>query len=62
MVYPNKSVKRPFTVDLHLQSLLHDAMEAKFLDLSKPWSCKHGKNKIDMYDFPVHECTQKQKQ
>ena len=30
MVRPNKSVKRPLTVDLHLESLLHDAMEAKF--------------------------------
>ena len=45
MVCPNKSVKRPFTVDLHLQLLLHDAMEAKFLDLNKPWSCKYGKQK-----------------
>ena len=42
MVCPNKSVKRPFTVDLHLQSLLHDAMEANFLDLNKPWSCKYN--------------------
>ena len=40
MVCPNKSVKRPFTVDLHLQSLLHDTLEAKFLDVNKPWSCK----------------------
>ena len=40
MVCPNKSVKRPFTVDLFLQSLIHDAMEAKFLDLNK-----YGKQK-----------------
>ena len=45
MVCPNKSVKRPFTVDLYLQSLLQDDMEAKFLDLNKPWSCKYGKQK-----------------
>ena len=63
MVCPNKSVKRPFTVDLHLQSLLHDAMEAKFLDLNKPWSCKYGKQKkwTRMTAFLwLHDCTQKQ--
>ena len=38
-------------------------MEAKFLDLNKPWSCKYRKKKIEkihMYDFAVHECTQEQ--
>ena len=47
------------------KSLRHVAMDAKFLDLNKPWSCKYGKKKknekIDMYDFPVHDCTREQK-
>ena len=35
---------------------------AKFLELNKPWSCKYGRKneKIDMYDIPVPDCTQKQ--
>ena len=32
-------------MDLHLQSLLHDAMEAQFLDLNNQGSCKYGKQK-----------------
>ena len=49
------------------KSLRHVAMDAKFLDLNKPWSCKYGKKKkkenekIDMYDFPVHDGTREQK-
>ena len=37
-------------------------METKFLDLNKPWSCKHDSKseKNDMYDFPAHDCTRKQ--
>ena len=39
-------------------------MVAKFLDLNKPWSCKYDRKKNekknDMYDFPVHNCTQEQ--
>ena len=33
-------------------------MVAKFLDLSKPWSCKYGRKneKIETCDFPMHEC------
>ena len=27
------------------KSLRHVAMDAKFLDLNKPWSCKYGKKK-----------------
>ena len=40
------------------KSLRHVAMVAKFLDLNQQWSCKYGKekkDKIDMYDFPVHD-------
>ena len=35
---------------------------AKIHGLNKPWSCRYGgKNeKIDMYDIPVHDCTQEQ--
>ena len=37
-----------------------DGMVVKFLDLSKLWSWKYGRKrkkneKIDMYDFPVHD-------
>ena len=38
-------------------------MVAKFLDLNKLWCCKYGrkkKGKIDMYELPVHYCTQEQ--
>ena len=39
-------------------------MVAKCLDLNKPWSCKYGRKKnykkTDLYDFPVHDCTQEQ--
>ena len=37
-------------------------MVAKVLDPNKPWSCKYGSEneKIDMYDFPVYDCTQEQ--
>ena len=38
-------------------------MVAKFLDLNKPWFCKYSRTKnekIVMYDFPVHNCTQQQ--
>ena len=31
----------------------------KILNLNKPWSCKYGKKKIEMYDFSVHDCTQR---
>ena len=47
------------------KSLRHVAMVvAKFLDLNnRGWYCKYGrkKRKIDMYDFPVHDCTQEKK-
>ena len=45
-----------------MATLRHVTMVAKFLDLNKPWSCKYGrkKDKIDMFDFPVHDCTQEQ--
>ena len=33
---------------------------AKFLHLNKPWSCKCGRKKIDMYDFSVRDSTQEQ--
>ena len=38
------------------------SMVAKFLDLNKAWSCKYDrkKQKIDISDFPVHDCLQKQ--
>ena len=38
------------------------SMVAKFLDLNKAWSCKYDrkKQKIDISDFPVNDCTQKQ--
>ena len=43
-------------IALHTEkSLRHVAMEAKFPDLNKPWSCKYDTN-----DFPVHHCTQEQ--
>ena len=45
------------------KSLPRVATVAKFLDLNEPWFCKYGKKnweKIDMYDFPVHDCTQEQ--
>ena len=37
----------------------HVAMVTKFLDLNKLWSCKYGrkKEKMDMYEFPVHDPT-----
>ena len=41
----------------------HVTMVAKFLDLNKLWSCKSGRKKnekIEVYDFPVHDCTQEQ--
>ena len=42
--------------------LCHIAMVAKFLDLNKPWPCKYGRKNenIDIFDFPVHDCTKKQ--
>ena len=42
------------------KSLRHVTMAAIFLDLKKPWSSKNGRKneKIDVYDFPVHDCTQ----
>ena len=45
-----------------MATLRHVTMVAKFLDLNRPWSCKYGrkKDKIDMYDFPEHDCTQQQ--
>ena len=38
------------------------SMVAKFLDLNKAWPCKYDrkKQKIDISDFPVHDCLQKQ--
>ena len=36
-------------------------MVAKLLDLNKLWSCQYGNEKIDMYDFLMHDCTQGQK-
>ena len=43
-------------------SLRQVALVAKFSKLSKPWSCKYcrKKEKIDMYDFPVHDCIQEE--
>ena len=42
------------------RSLRHVDMVTKFLNLNKPWSCKYGrKKKIEMYDFSVHDCTQR---
>ena len=43
-------------------SLHHMSMVAKFLDRNKAWSCKYvrKKQKIDIGDFPVHDCPQKQ--
>ena len=46
---------------IHFYFLLrHVAMAAIYLDFTKPWSCKNGRKneKIDMYDFPAHDCTQ----
>ena len=47
---------------LRKKSSRHVAVVAKFLDLSKPWSCKYGRKneKIDMCGFPMNECTRKQ--
>ena len=44
------------------KSLRHVAMAAIYLDLKKPWSSKTGRKfeKIGLYDFPVHDCTQEQ--
>ena len=44
---------------------LHHAscMAAKCLDLNKPWFYKYGRKKnekIDLYEFPGHDCTQEQ--
>ena len=44
-------------------SLHHMSMVTKFLDRNKAWSCKYDrrkKQKIDISDFPVHDCLQKQ--
>ena len=40
--------------------LRHVVLAAIYLDFTKPWSCKNGRKneKIDMYDFPAHDCTQ----
>ena len=48
---------------LRKKSSRHVEVVEKCLDLSKPWSCKYGRKneKIDMCDFPMHECTRKQK-
>ena len=41
--------------------LRHITMVAKFLDISKQWSCKYVREnetkKNDVDDFPVHDCT-----
>ena len=44
------------------KSLRHVAVDAKFLDLNKLQIWRKKKNeKIDMYDFPVHDCTREEK-
>ena len=50
-------------VGIREKSLPRVATVAKFLDLNEPWSWKYGKKiweKIHMYDFPVHVCSQEQ--
>ena len=44
------------------KSLRHVAVVANFLDLNKTLYCKYcrKKEKIDMYDFSVSDCTQEQ--
>ena len=44
------------------KSLLRVARVSKCLGLNKSWSCKFGRKtkNIDMYVFPMHDCTQEQ--
>ena len=56
MAYDQRTTMCHVFIALHTEkSLRHVAMEAKFPDLNKPWSCKYDTN-----DFPVHHCTQEQ--
>ena len=44
-------------------ALRHVAMVENFWISTNPWSCngrKKKKKKKDMYDFPVHDCSQEQ--
>ena len=43
-VYFKITFLKPLTLNREEKSLPDVAMVAKFLDLNKPWSCKHGRN------------------
>ena len=57
-----KNVKEKKKINAEEKSLHHVDKVAKFRDLNSLWPCKHGRknDKNDMYDFPVHNCTQEQ--
>ena len=57
-----KNVKEKKKINAEEKSLHHVDKVAKFCDLNSLWPCKHGRknDKNDMYDFPVHNCTQEQ--